>query len=647
MRPGLLCAMLFRDFLTVARFPGAFSYDQADWFLERTGIDSFDEFPPISNIPELDKFCELLREILLAGDPPPAGAVDQLVTDLRVRWIAYSQASQPAIFGSTHGSSSVGSGSPALGIPPPSQAKSQAKSKAKAKAKSAQGTKRPVGPEGLAELNFGVSQGLRAQRLIEAAKDDSIVAAAVQQQRDRLYAASTWSSHLSEVKLYSNFCKSRGALAFPMARSTLEEFVSMLILYEYCARSIPLYISAIFRQQVLLWMEIDQSLREYRKILIHGVKQGSGDSHRVLAITLAMLKKFRDLPHFMCGHGQAFLFRISVIQWFFLLRSDESIGSKPERGLCASAFDFHDMSKSVTITLGVTKSNREGLLCRRTHICVCDPLVAKSNLDLLLPLCPYCAAKALVESSPEVDEDKPLKAADGTSFVSSHQLAFLRKGLEYLGFKLVDSKSGRQLYGTHSLRRGGAQALVAAGWTLEAIKFFGRWLSNAVELYLLQSPTQFYGEDLSKSMAGVRRLQGSADFRAGTLPPRKVQSFSPTKLEAGMAICVRLPDLAALPLGSVAEEFEDDLPTDDISPVASTSGLFDAIIVSFLPTFPEDFSSYTSVQEIVWHHSYTDSYSRYDFTNLQESDLCPVVCFGPDLPLYVLNLRVVGYSLLK
>ena len=114
-----------------------------------------------------------------------------------------------------------------------------------------------------------------------------------------------------------------------------------------------------------------------------------------------------------------------------------------------------------------------------------------------------------------------------------------------------------------------------------------------------------------------------------------------------MAICVRLPDLAALPLGLVAEEFEDDLPSDDISPASSTSGLFDAIIFSFLPNFPENPSVYTSVQEIVWHHSYTDSYSRYDFTNLQESDLCPVVCFGSDLPLYVLNLRVVGYSLLK
>ena len=148
-------------------------------------------------------------------------------------------------------------------------------------------------------------------------------------------------------------------------------------------------------------------------------------------------------------------------------------------------------------------------------------------------------------------------------------------------------------------------------------------------------------------MAGVRHPKGSADFPMGTPPPRKVQTFSPTKLEAGMAICVRLPDLAALPLGLAVEEFEDALPLDDISPVSSTSGLFDATIVSFLPTFPDDFSPYMSVREVVWHHSYTDSYSKYNFSQLKESDLCPVVCFGPELPLYVLNLRVVGYSLSK
>ena len=97
--------------------------------------------------------------------------------------------------------------------------------------------------------------------------------------------------------------------------------------------------------------------------------------------------------------------------------------------------------------------------------------------------------------------DEPLQATDESTFVSAKQLAFLRKGLELLGFRLVDPKSGRFFFGTRSLRRGGAQALVAAGWSLEAIKFFGRWLSEAVELYLLQFPMQYHGEDLSKSMA--------------------------------------------------------------------------------------------------------------------------------------------------
>ena len=66
------------------------------------------------------------------------------------------------------------------------------KSKAKSKPK-----KRPVGPE--AGLNFGVSQGLKAQRLLEAAKDHEVVSEAVADHREGLFAARTWSSHLSEM----------------------------------------------------------------------------------------------------------------------------------------------------------------------------------------------------------------------------------------------------------------------------------------------------------------------------------------------------------------------------------------------------------------------------------------------------------------
>ena len=39
-----------------------------------------------------------------------------------------------------------------------------------------------------------------------------------------------------------------------------------------------------------------------------------------------------------------------------------------------------------------------------------------------------------------------------------------------------------QRFRTHSFRRGGAQALCWAGWSLEASEAFGRWLSGAIEL---------------------------------------------------------------------------------------------------------------------------------------------------------------------
>ena len=54
-----------------------------------------------------------------------------------------------------------------------------------------------MGPE--AGLNFGVSQGLKAQRLLEAAKDHEVVSEAVADHREGLFAARTWSSHLSEM----------------------------------------------------------------------------------------------------------------------------------------------------------------------------------------------------------------------------------------------------------------------------------------------------------------------------------------------------------------------------------------------------------------------------------------------------------------
>ena len=163
-----------------------------------------------------------------------------------------------------------------------------------------------------------------------------------------------------------------------MTIAVLEQFVSLMVKFDYCSRSIPQYLSAIFRQQALIWMTIDQTLRDYRRLLISGAERNSGEAHRVLAITQSMLKAARNLPTFISGASQVFLFRIAVIQWFFLLRSDESIGSDPSKGLTPSGFSLNDTARTVTITRGVTKTNIEGLLCRRTHSYVCDPSVQQT-----------------------------------------------------------------------------------------------------------------------------------------------------------------------------------------------------------------------------------------------------------------------------
>ena len=59
--------------------------------------------------------------------------------------------------------------------------------------------------------------------------------------------------------------------------------------------------------------------------------------------------------------------------------------------------------------------------------------------------------------------------------------------------------------------RGTAQALALAGWALEDIKLFGRWMSAAVEVYLLDVPMRTHARDLADSM--VHGIRGASEGR--------------------------------------------------------------------------------------------------------------------------------------
>ena len=634
--------MLFKSFLTTAQFPTPLTFSQAEWVIERSGLSDTSDLEAIVVAVGLDPAFQQLEECLSAGNPPPGSqSITQLLADILARWRRFSGASsallpQPPLLlmGSTHGSSSVSSAergnssraSSAPAVPsytPPSRKRPL-----------------PVGPE--ARLNSAPCTGKRAKALIHAARDSAQVASAVEEMRSRLFAARTWASHLSEMKLYTNFCDARGVSPFPIDHQILEEFVSMMRKHDYCPRSIPQYVSAIFRQQTLLWLEVPEKLRQFRRVLMNGVKRGSGEAHRVLPYTRTMLDKIRSLPAFLTGPTQMFLYRISVLSWFFLLRSDESVGSEAFLGLSADSIEIAELSRQVTITLGVTKNNKEGLLCRRTHSCVCSPFHKPSKLEAMLPLCPYCAAVLLKKDSSEKNPRAPLRPAEGhPAPKSSNLLAFLRTAVTLMGLPRYDSE-GQELYGTHSLRRGGAQALVAAGWTLDAIKFFGRWLSEAVELYLLQTPTQHFGQSLSDSMAGVHCLRGSRDFAPGARVSQMV-SHTPAPLKSGLHISALLPDLVESPPVDIdLESMDPDLPDHE-----ETSGMLSAMIVSVLPEVPYDLSRFSRESEILTHASYSGRFSDAGFAQRSPADKCVLVQFSMDLPLYVLCLQDVTFSVVS
>ena len=63
-------------------------------------------------------------------------------------------------------------------------------------------------------------------------------------------------------------------------------------------------------------------------------------------------------------------------------------------------------------------------------------------------------------------------------------------------------KDGRFVMGTHSLRRGGAQALAASGWPLSHIKSWARWRSEAVWVYIQDAYLKESWQEVAANIVG-------------------------------------------------------------------------------------------------------------------------------------------------
>ena len=334
------------------------------------------------------------------------------------------------------------------------------------------------------------------------------------------------------------------------------------------------YLSAAVRESKLRGFPISKELEEYKSFIHRSLKRGTGESKKMLPITSVMLERIQSN---ITNYWDAWIFALMVVEWFFLLRSFETLLIGPEDiTFCQRPVDINsvmrDSPPSVTLRFSNDKTDITGTKMKRIHKCVCP----REDWSLVLDpkarprLCPVHSLQYLFDHNVG-GKSKKLRydiRYDGVGY--DPLLRAIRRLLQDVGVTTSDEFG--ELFGSHSLRRGGAQALARAGWSIDLIKAFGRWLSDAIEVYLLEVPLESFGGQLAESMLkiGIPQQQGIPSFHPtsrGFTPGSKVAVYmesSPMATDGGWfsgivlswtKVCQK--DLGVLPLPPLDDSFAE------------------------------------------------------------------------------------------
>ena len=108
-------------------------------------------------------------------------------------------------------------------------------------------------------------------------------------------------------------------------------------------------------------------------------------------------------------------------------------------------------------------------------------------------LCPTHACAALQQAGRKragkraLSSEPLLVKENGLAYSTANLLYWFRLDLGAVGVKLTGVR-GEELWGLHAFRRGGAQALAAAGWSCTTIQAWARWESAVISVYLAEAP---------------------------------------------------------------------------------------------------------------------------------------------------------------
>ena len=358
--------------------------------------------------------------------------------------------------------------------------------------------------------DIGVARCAKTRGFFELARDADRLRDAITALNDDMYALRTWAAMDSQVKLYVGYCEvvTPPIRPFPVSVESLRGFCAAMKARSY--RSVPQYVSGIFRYERLMFPRHDpvevQAVRSAASMFVKSATRGLGDDVHRDPITIEHLFQMRD-SGLIYSEKYRFYFMLSVVQFFYLLRSAEVLEIAPAH--CVFRYldrlgGVEGLVPAVKLLVSGSKTNHRSRTIYRGHECVCGSSVHD------LPICPVHSLVWLRKvSGLPFDSSEPfsipLGAGRGRSIPQYQSyLRFIKTMV--LGLGLVG------VFATHSLRRGGCQALCLAGWTRDEIKLYGRWLSDAIDVYLLDAPLLVSSLQMARSM--ITRIRGGSGSAA-------------------------------------------------------------------------------------------------------------------------------------
>ena len=250
---------------------------------------------------------------------------------------------------------------------------------------------------------------------------------------------------------------------------------------------------------------MDPSAYLYLRMVRRAAKRGEGGGWKVRPFTEELLLALA----LAAGTDQEKeVVDFSILAYFFLLRIDEAL-SLGDKDLAISAGNV------VRVHIAMSRTDQEGLGVDRRAKCVCKtvvrepPAAARSRPDWGSLVCPFHAARRILTARRTVEARRVGRLSGAGDQDGLAYRSYLRT-LDHLVKKagrmptILVKKGGKlvkkRVFGGHSGRRGGAQALARAKVPTALIKLWGRWRSNAVDRYLEEAALENAEEAIAQTM---------------------------------------------------------------------------------------------------------------------------------------------------